>query len=228
MFELSLSNKNILRAILALATALAMASCAPYQARKLPLKHHSDGIASWYGPGFHGRKTASGERYNQRDLTAAHKTLPFGSTIQVTNMDNGKSVVVRINDRGPFVRGRVIDLSRAAAEKIGMMGTGTARVELASISSLEDGAESNETQAETEPGSPLKKRNSLASAKGPSVSEKPISRNGVVWVISQQPKEEGTNAEEDEALRDEPAAKPIETAMETGAAAPETADDEQF
>lgn len=86
------------------------------------------GIASWYGPGFQGRPTANGERYNQNALTAAHRTLPLGSEVQVTNVTNGKSVRVRINDRGPFVRGRVIDLSRGAAGRLGMVRRGTGRV----------------------------------------------------------------------------------------------------
>ncbi|MEZ4705139.1 MAG: septal ring lytic transglycosylase RlpA family protein [Bdellovibrionota bacterium] len=88
------------------------------------------GYASWYGGKFHGRKTASGEIYDQYKLTAAHKTLPFDTWVRVTNVDNGMSVVVKVNDRGPFVRGRIIDLSRRAAEKIDMVGTGTARVRL--------------------------------------------------------------------------------------------------
>lgn len=86
------------------------------------------GIASWYGPGFQGRPTASGERYDQNGLTAAHRTLPLGSRVEVTNLANGKSVQVRINDRGPFVRGRVIDLSRGAAGHLGMVRRGTSRV----------------------------------------------------------------------------------------------------
>jgi rare lipoprotein A len=86
-------------------------------------------MASWYGPGFHGRKTASGERFNTGALTAAHKTFPFGTRIRVVNVHTGRSVVVRINDRGPFIRGRVIDLSKAAARAIGM--DGLARVRLA-------------------------------------------------------------------------------------------------
>mgnify|MGYP001028652069 CR=1 FL=1 len=81
--------------------------------------------ASWYGPGFHGRKTASGERFNAHALTAAHRTLPFGTRVHVRNTKNGKSVVVRINDRGPFHRGREIDLSHGAARAIGMGGIGT-------------------------------------------------------------------------------------------------------
>lgn len=91
------------------------------------------GTASWYGPGFHGKITSNGERYNQHDFTAAHKLLPFGTRLQVTNMDNGKIVEVRINDRGPFVGNRIIDLSRSAAEKLGMLEKGTARVRLIAI-----------------------------------------------------------------------------------------------
>lgn len=86
------------------------------------------GLASWYGPGFHGHKTASGERFNQHALTAAHKTLPLGTRVHVRNLDNDKSVIVTINDRGPFVRSRIIDLSRGAARAISMAGT--ERVEL--------------------------------------------------------------------------------------------------
>ena len=88
------------------------------------------GIASWYGPNFHGKRTANGEIYNQNDLTAAHRTLQMPSLVRVTNLENGRSVVVRINDRGPFKRGRVIDVSRKAAELLGFIGNGTARVRL--------------------------------------------------------------------------------------------------
>jgi rare lipoprotein A len=88
------------------------------------------GQASWYGPGFHGRTTANGERYNQHGLTAAHPSLPFGTRIKVTNKNNGRSVVVRINDRGPYAGGRIIDLSAGAARIIGMMGSGVAPVQL--------------------------------------------------------------------------------------------------
>ncbi len=91
------------------------------------------GTSSWYGPGFHGKLTASGERFDSNDLTAAHKTLPFGTRLKVTNQINGKSVIVRINDRGPFVPGRIIDVSRAAAVQLGMIETGTAQVLLEEI-----------------------------------------------------------------------------------------------
>ncbi|MBM0170924.1 septal ring lytic transglycosylase RlpA family protein [Altererythrobacter sp. C41] len=88
------------------------------------------GVASYYGRRFHGRPTASGERFDMNGLTAAHRTLPFGSKVRVTNPRTGKSVVVRINDRGPFSGKRTIDLSRAAAEEIGLVRAGHGRVEL--------------------------------------------------------------------------------------------------
>ena len=89
-----------------------------------------EGRASWYGPGFHGRLTSNGESYDMHALTAAHKTLPLGTHVKVTRTDNGRSVVVRLNDRGPFVDERIIDLSRAAAQQLGMIGPGTAPVRL--------------------------------------------------------------------------------------------------
>lgn len=88
------------------------------------------GIASWYGQDFHGRPTSSREIYDMHDMTAAHRILPFGTHVMVTNLDNDRSAVVRINDRGPFIKGRVIDLSYAAARVLGMVGPGTARVRL--------------------------------------------------------------------------------------------------
>jgi len=87
-------------------------------------------VASWYGPGFAGRRTSSGEIYNPEGLTAASKTLPLGSHVRVMNPDTGKSVVVRINDRGPFVRGRSLDLSHGAAKQIGLTGKGVGRVQV--------------------------------------------------------------------------------------------------
>lgn len=91
------------------------------------------GIASWYGGEFHGRPTSSREIYDMNDMTAAHRTLPFGTYVMVTNLGNDRSVVVRVNDRGPFVRGRVIDLSYAAASVIGLVGPGTARVRIEAL-----------------------------------------------------------------------------------------------
>ncbi|MEO3430185.1 septal ring lytic transglycosylase RlpA family protein [Pelagibius sp. CAU 1746] len=86
------------------------------------------GIASWYGPGFHGKSTANGEVYDQNAMTAAHRTLPMPSVVQVTNLENGRSVKVRINDRGPFAHGRIIDMSKRAAELLGFVKQGTAKV----------------------------------------------------------------------------------------------------
>ena len=96
-------------------------------------------VASWYGPGFVGHVTSDGEIYNPNELTAASKTLPIGSRVRVTNPDNGRSVVVRINDRGPYVRGRSLDLSRSAAGRIGMTHEGVCRVRVRTVSS-EDSA----------------------------------------------------------------------------------------
>jgi rare lipoprotein A (peptidoglycan hydrolase) len=88
------------------------------------------GEASWYGPGFHGRRTASGETFDQNDLTAAHRTLPLGTKAEVTDVETGKSVEVTINDRGPYVKDRVIDLSKAAAKELGMTEDGTTTVKI--------------------------------------------------------------------------------------------------
>lgn len=99
----------------------------------------ASGIASWYGPDFHGKKTSNGEIYNMNAMTAAHKTLPMNTMVRVTNLGNGAQTTVRINDRGPFVAGRIIDLSKAAATSIGMIGTGTARVKLEVVGFYGDG-----------------------------------------------------------------------------------------
>lgn len=92
--------------------------------------YYNEGWASWYGPGFHGNYTASGEVFNQYAMTAAHPSLPFGTLVQVTNLDNGAAVTVRINDRGPYAGGRIIDLSKGAADAIGMIYSGEAYVAL--------------------------------------------------------------------------------------------------
>ncbi|WP_244110147.1 septal ring lytic transglycosylase RlpA family protein [Burkholderia ambifaria] len=92
------------------------------------------GMASWYGKPFHGRRTANGERFNMYALTAAHRTLPLGTHVRVTHLVSGRSVLVRINDRGPYVRDRIIDLSMAAAEKLDLSRTGTAQVMIKSVS----------------------------------------------------------------------------------------------
>src|SRR3982751_882603 len=98
-----------------------------YYPREQP-DYDETGIAPWYGPTFYGRATANGETYDGNQLTAAHKTLPLPVNVRVTNLDNGKSLVVRVNDRGPFKKGRLIDLSEHAADLLGYRGTGTARV----------------------------------------------------------------------------------------------------
>jgi rare lipoprotein A len=106
-------------------------SASPAQSRPVDRPVYSEqGRASWYGPGFHGRTTASGERFDQNELTAAHRRLPLGTRVTVTNLENGRSVGVEINDRGPYVDGRVIDLSRAAARRLGMVEDGVVRVRI--------------------------------------------------------------------------------------------------
>lgn len=101
-----------------------------YRVMKSARGHIERGLASWYGPGFHAERTSSGEPYNMYSMTAAHKTLPIPSYVRVTHLGNGRSIVVRVNDRGPFVGNRIIDLSYTAAYKLGMIGTGTAPVEI--------------------------------------------------------------------------------------------------
>jgi rare lipoprotein A len=93
-------------------------------------QHVETGVASWYGPGFHGKNTANGEIYDQRDRTAAHRTLQMPSVLRVTNLENGQSTIVRVNDRGPFARSRILDVSQVAAEELGMTRNGTARVRI--------------------------------------------------------------------------------------------------
>ena len=126
-------------ALAAASLALVLASCAPtrtaapataaVEAARAPLAATSFfGGASWYGPGFAGRRTASGEIFDPSDLTAAHRTLPFGTRVRVTDLETGAAVEVRINDRGPFLPGRVIDLSRAAAEALNAVGRGVVDV----------------------------------------------------------------------------------------------------
>ncbi|MFO7733797.1 MAG: septal ring lytic transglycosylase RlpA family protein, partial [Candidatus Aminicenantes bacterium] len=103
------------------------------------------GIASWYGQDFHGRPTSSREIYDMHDMTAAHRTLPFGTHVMVTNLDNDRSTVIRINDRGPFIKGRILDLSYAAARVLGVVGPGTARVRLEVLGGFrEEGATARE------------------------------------------------------------------------------------
>lgn len=104
-----------------------------YQPMKSVAYFSQTGKASWYGPGFHGKKTSNGEIFNMNGLTAAHRTLPLGTQVRVTNTSNGKSVVVRVNDRGPFHGNRVIDLSKGAATQLGFLGNGMANVKIETL-----------------------------------------------------------------------------------------------
>jgi rare lipoprotein A len=117
-------------ALVAWVGLIGLAGCTnhPGNEREARTPPSQSGVASWYGPGFHGKKTTSGAIYDQNKLTAAHQTLPLGSRVRVTNLRNRKTVKVLINDRGPFAKGRIIDLSYAAAKRVEMVGPGTAPV----------------------------------------------------------------------------------------------------
>jgi rare lipoprotein A len=147
-FPLSLPWLPLLAAVLL--TAL-LVGCGPRRGPTFPPppegtaattgKVFERGKASWYGPGFHGKRTANGETFNTEAMTAAHKTLPFDTHVHVTNLENGRTVVVRINDRGPFIRGRIIDLSKAAARELEMLGPGVVRVELRRVTASQFAAQ---------------------------------------------------------------------------------------
>ena len=159
-----------LAACLVLCLALSLCACgskpryrggvpgsAPYTVkgkRYVPLKSADgfvqEGVASWYGSKFHGRATSSGEAYNQWGMTAAHTILPLHTRVRVTSLDTGRTCIVRINDRGPFVDGRVIDLSRAAAQKVGILGKGTGRVRIQALAERRQ-EEAAKPSPETEP-----------------------------------------------------------------------------
>ena len=124
----------IVTLLLALTAVLPLSACAHHyrfpRAQMPSVGLVEVGVASWYGPGYHGKRTSSGERFDQDELTAAHASWQFGTRVRVTFLTTGRSVVVRINDRFPNHKGRVIDLSRAAARQIGLIGPGTGRVRL--------------------------------------------------------------------------------------------------
>jgi rare lipoprotein A len=130
------------RVLVCLGLVAVLAGCGsnPPPLTSVPDGWSEEGEASWYGPGFHGKRTASGEVYNMEAMTAAHRRLPFGTRVRVRNLDNGRVTEVRINDRGPFAHGRILDLSRAAARELGVLGPGVARVrlELLEASPLQD------------------------------------------------------------------------------------------
>lgn len=146
------------------------------------------GIASWYGPNFHGKRTANGERYNQNDLTAAHRTLQMPSLVRVTNLENGRSVVVRINDRGPFKRGRIIDVSKRAAELLGFIGNGTARVR---VDVLEK--ESRQMAEAAKRGMDTSRMN-VAQTSMPPAAYQPVSTSGTRVASSSYPRQSGGTA----------------------------------
>ena len=131
-------DPRLAAAVLCAALLLLAPACTPRSPGHTPssedLDSHETGTASWYGNEFHGRPTASGEIYDEYGMTAAHKGLPLGTVVKVTNLANGKSVDLRINDRGPFVRGRIIDVSRRAAEELGFLAEGTTEVRIDVIS----------------------------------------------------------------------------------------------
>jgi len=130
-FQSSLRRLMPVFVIAGVAAAALIPGASPGQASEtVRVAQTVSGPASWYGGKFHGRRTANGERFNKNELTAAHRSLPFGTRVRVTNQRNGRSVVVRINDRGPFIGNRVIDLSQAAAQAVGMVRSGVAPVQL--------------------------------------------------------------------------------------------------
>jgi rare lipoprotein A len=151
--------------------------------------HVETGIASWYGPGFHGKRTANGEKFDSRELTAAHKTLQMPSLIRVTNLDNGRSLVLRVNDRGPFSRGRILDVSERGAELLGFKGKGTAKVR---VEVLE--AESRQLAAMARAGQDTRgyevalnrgdRPVTVASAKQASVTPRPINTPEPIQTVS--------------------------------------------
>jgi rare lipoprotein A len=124
--------KSTLKKVLALAIGVliiaSLSACGTGPKVRETPRYQAEGLASYYGKKFHGRRTASGERFNMNAMTAAHRSLKFGTRVKVTNLKNKRSVTVRINDRGPFIRGRIIDISYAAAKKIRMLGEGVVRV----------------------------------------------------------------------------------------------------
>jgi rare lipoprotein A len=128
------ARKGLVRGAFTSLLVILLSSCIPYTSRTMNLEPavllSEVGLASWYGPKFHGRKTASGQVYDMYAKTAAHRTLPFGSIVRVTDLKTGKNTIVVINDRGPFVEGRIIDLSLAAAQEIGLDKNGLAKVKI--------------------------------------------------------------------------------------------------
>ena len=142
-----------------------LTSCAPRKITHPPyepgkeIRYRETGIASWYGEDFHGRKTANGETYDMHAMTAAHRTLSFNTRVRVTNLDNGRKTELRINDRGPFVPGRIIDLSRSGAKEIEMLGPGTAKVLVEAVGFVPGAAQSIEGTYSIQVGAFLEREN---------------------------------------------------------------------
>jgi len=189
------SLKSILYLTIAGGLNLSMLGCSQQQAKIAPtpppmppmvvaIPHPSAPAqvttASWYGPGFHGRHTSNGEVYNQGAMTAASRTLPIGAHAQVTNLSTGKSVVVRINDHGPYVKGRGIDLSRAAAKRIGMDHRGVAQVKVTRVDGHSDVVHSEGRHSEEAKTATLHHRHvtdvDFASGSYPAASEASMAR----------------------------------------------------
>ena len=125
-----LTSISLAHAVILALLAILASGCSMHRYDKPRVGTTQRGVASWYGEPFHGRKTASGEVYDMHGLSAAHKELPLGTVVWVKNLDNGRELELRVNDRGPFVKGRVLDVSYAAAKRLGMVGPGTAKIEL--------------------------------------------------------------------------------------------------
>ncbi len=151
--HVTFSKRSIVTAAAFTMLALWIAGCGGGKNKINGVRYPYVGVASWYGEKFHGRQTANGERYNMMAMTAAHRSLPFNTVVRVTNLENGRSVRLRINDRGPFVRGRSIDVSYGAARKLGMVQQGLARVQIDIIRSPLAYFPSNAGQLEHDTGS---------------------------------------------------------------------------
>jgi rare lipoprotein A len=128
-----MNRKYAMKMIALIGVFLLLEACATHPPAKRESLYQATGKASYYAHKFHGRKTANGEIYHKDRLTAAHRSLPFGTRLKVTNLTNGREVVVRVNDRGPYVKGRIIDVSYAAAKKLGMTHKGVVRVRVAQV-----------------------------------------------------------------------------------------------
>lgn len=160
----------------------------PYQVQKIwyypaeELNYNETGLASWYGEPFHGRKTANGAVYDMNQLTAAHKTLPMPTDVRVTNLENGRSIVVTVNDRGPFVHGRIIDLSRRAAQLLGVIRNGTAKVRVEMAQPSQDGvrflaeAETSSTERNMVTAAPKQNVQSASLAPPSNVAAAPVTK----------------------------------------------------